>query len=204
MIRTIDIFNSFLPSCTTVLIPVVTNFGSIDSFEFILRPVTFCTGTRSLLAQNLCPDAYALVDALAGVQRRCGFSFAASAEPGFLDTVLGNVHPDKVRGAITDIRRSVRLGRAAAVIATTVIIADDLTVIGVADDVGLIVTIGGWGLSTVADVALSGALAVLGEAEDEQIPDVGPPPYTGEAFETMAGAYAINPECDPVSDTLGH
>ena len=176
-------YGTYYGGWTTIWIPVQTCMSSNEYLANIMPPKIYqFTGSIAQL-----PDS--IINSFQGIPDGAAYEAYQQA----MNNIFGNSNWwSRVTKGVRKVQKAAKILRRASTVATVVILADDVTVIGAADDVALVATFTGLALGWIVDEALDLALYKLETAVNE---DVG---YdVDEKIESGLNIFAIPETCTP-------
>ncbi len=162
------------------------------SYRYVYVPITYCYSGINLFSR----DTQQFVLAMTGLDVA---QTADIASPRWVKDVLGNINQERIiRNVLVGTRSGVRgiiLTRRAAVMASVIVLANDVTVIGVADDLALIPLAASILVTVVAESLLDQVINILNAEIAQGNEDVGV--RREYVYKYGAGAFAISVNCHP-------
>ena len=189
----VEIYDKNENKCWQIFIPY--SYYDKENDEWVDDYIYYegCVRGRDMIDELLPKEPSYFISALTAMNNEYNLNYMQNTGTLYNDLVSG-VDLVKILDSVTNARKAVRWVRNGSIVATVIILADDVSVIGVADDVGLIATLPAWGIAVIADIVLSDVIGILQTAIEEGDLDVG---HTDQAVGVGSGTFTIPDNCDP-------
>ena len=193
----VGLYDNTYSACRIVYLPITVYSSYYESWITYYVPYYMCMSGRNFLQRYLEYDeSFNFIKSLSTINKNYGLngfnSLTGVWYPGVLGTIMPHINNDQLIRTAKTAKNGARIWRAGSVAATVVLIADDITVVGIANDVGLIATVGSIAIAYITENALDYYIQTMGSNANNS--DIGIKP--GDAS-LGAASFAIPDNCDP-------
>ena len=193
----VGLYDNTYSACRIVYLPITVYSSYYESWITYYVPYYMCMSGRNFLQRYLeYEESFNFIKSLSTINQNYGLngfnSLTGVWYPGVLGTIMPHINNDQLIRTAKTAKNGARIWRAGSVTATVILLADDITIVGIANDVGLIATVGSIAVAYITESALDYYIQTMGSNANNS--DIGVKP--GDAS-LGAGPFAIPDNCDP-------